>query len=202
MRRLTILATGSVVASGLPSALKALRAQRPELEVRVGLTNSARRFVTPRAVAMLCGAPPMIDAWSNDELGERAEHVEIEEWPDAFAVYPATAHFAARLRLGLCDTPFRTALASTRKPIGIALSVPPGMVENPAFKEHRATLREWPNVLLAPTHEGVSLTTGRAAEGAAGPLSEVVGLLDRWFAAPDDERPLAGLSWDWTARDA
>ena len=95
MRRLTILATGSVVAIGLPSALKALRAQRPELEVRVGLTNSARRFVTPRAVAMLCGAPPMIDAWSNDELGERAEHVEIEEWPARIASTEAPVEICA-----------------------------------------------------------------------------------------------------------
>jgi phosphopantothenoylcysteine decarboxylase/phosphopantothenate--cysteine ligase len=199
MTKVMLLATGSVTASMLPYAIGRLRAQRPELEVRTGLTVSAQTFVTPRSLALLTGHAPVIDRWNTAPDAVAADHVEIESWPDVFVVYPATAHLIARLSLGLCDTPFLVALSATRKPIGLSPGVPPGMMENPAFVRHRAALAEWPNVVVAPTHPGRSLSNGKPVEdGSAGPLTEIVDLLIERYV--DAERALSGLELSWSER--
>jgi phosphopantothenoylcysteine synthetase/decarboxylase len=205
--RLFLIGSGSLVASMLPYALRSLLARERGLDVRVGLTSSACRFVTPRALAMISGSPVVIDTWSETGDSPSAEHVDLVEWADAFVVYPATAHLVARFSLGLCDTPFLTALASTRAPVGIAPNVPPGLTDNPAFRRHVQELAERPNVVVAPTHVGTSATTGRPGDGAAGPLSEIVDLVlplaghaAAPSTAPGPEAVLGALDLTWAER--
>jgi phosphopantothenoylcysteine decarboxylase/phosphopantothenate--cysteine ligase len=178
----------------LPHAVRGLKAFAPQLDVRVGLTTAACQFVTPTAMSLISGRPVVIDRWAAEEDRGASQHVELVEWADAFVVYPATAHLVARLAVGLCDTPILTALASTRAPIGIAPNLPPGMVESPVHQRHLAELSAWPNVVVARTHTGVSATTGREEDGAAGPITEVLALMRSRFFADDLDWPHAGES--------
>lgn len=234
MTRVFLIGSGALSACMLPHAVHALRARAPGIELRVGLTRSACRFVSPTALELLTGQPVLIDAWDGDDGGAggtppaagrdsgHAVHVEVGAWAEAFVVHPATAHLLARLALGLCDTPFLTALAATTVPLGVAPNLPPGMLDGAMARRHLAELESRTNVVLAPMHRGRSATTGEVAAGGAGPLTEILGLLgSRYFAddpawrplvspelvptvgaspPSDGSRSLAGLEFPWSER--
>jgi phosphopantothenoylcysteine synthetase/decarboxylase len=169
--RLLLVVTGSASAVGVPQWLGWLRRAYPELSVRVAMSRSATRFVTPLSLGLRLDEDVRIDTW---EECSRALHVEYAEWAEAVLVYPATFHFTARLALGLADTPVLLALQCTEALVALAPSLPPGGLDSPAFRSHWAALAARPNVVLAPPVQGYSLTTGREDGWVPPPMTEVL----------------------------
>jgi phosphopantothenoylcysteine decarboxylase/phosphopantothenate--cysteine ligase len=176
-RRLLVVGTGSVSATFLPFWLNWLRLSYPALETQVVLTRSAERFVTPAAVAAFSARPVLADAWP-DEPSHGARHVELAEWADTVAVYPATLHYLARLALGLADTPSLLALQCSQAPIVLAPALPPGGWGSPAVTAHVRVLQGRPNVVIAAPEPGPSITTGRADGWTPAPFPAAVRLLE------------------------
>ncbi|AIA06987.1 flavoprotein [Streptomyces noursei] len=190
LNRLLLVVTGSAYAWSTPYWLQLLRQHCPELEVRVVLTRSAERFVTPQAISARVGGAVWSDVWPDDEA--TARHVEWAEWAEAILVYPATMHFMARLALGLADSPALLAVQSTRAPVALAPALPPGALESAAVRQHWAALAARPNVVLVPPVAGRSLTTGREDAWVPPPLPEALRLITECHgaaAAASPEQP-------------
>lgn len=177
-RRLLLVGTGALGVSSLPGWLGWLRESHPHIETRVALTRQAARFVSPHALTAIGGSPLFHDTWPT-EPQVTAPHVELADWPEAVAVFPATFHFVSRLALGLADTPVMLALQCTTVPIGLAPALPPGGYESHAFRSHLAALRERPQVVVAEPESGRSVTTGRIERTAAAPLPTLLGLIEK-----------------------
>jgi phosphopantothenoylcysteine synthetase/decarboxylase len=175
VRRLALVVTGSANASAMPFWLTWLREAYPELETRVLVTRSAQRFVTRAALAGRTPGDVLVDEWPADD--DRARHVELTEWAEAFIVYPATLHFLARFALGLADTPALLAAQCTPGQVVIAPALPPGGMFSAAYRAHWATLAERENVVLIPPKAGLSLTTGRTDAWVPPAFPEVVAAL-------------------------
>ncbi|GGQ21435.1 flavoprotein [Streptomyces mutabilis] len=186
--RLLIVVTGSASAVGLPQWLSWLRQEYPGLTVRVVMSRSAERFVTPMSLGLRLQEDVEIDAW---EECRRARHVEYAEWAEAVLVYPATFHFTARLALGLADTPVLLALQCTDALVALAPSLPPGGLDSPAFRSHWATLAARLNVVLVPPDQGYSLTTGREDGWVPPPLTEALRRLEDRRTERERERERA-----------
>jgi phosphopantothenoylcysteine synthetase/decarboxylase len=167
--RLLLVVTGAASASYLPFWLNWLRENYSQTSIKTVLTRSAERFVTPQVVAMLNRDRVASDMWS-DAVEPAAFHVEMAEWADTVAVFPASAHFIARLALGICDTPVLLALQCMKQVIGLAPSVPPGMTDSPVYAAHLRALAERPNIAVAPTEMGRSAASGRYNQGVAAPI--------------------------------
>ncbi|MGW5947980.1 flavoprotein [Streptomyces celluloflavus] len=192
LSRLLLVVTGSAYAWSTPYWLELLRQHCPDLEVRVVLTRSAERFVTPQAIGARVGGAVSSDVWPDDE--STARHVEWAEWAEVILVYPATLHFMARLALGLADSPALLAAQCTRAPVVLAPALPPGALEGAAVRRHWAALAARPNVVLVPPVAGRSLTTGREDAWVPPPLPEALRLLVEHraaaaAAAPEQPRP-------------
>ncbi|WP_328807624.1 flavoprotein [Nonomuraea antri] len=188
-RRLLLVGTGAIAAMNLPSWLTWLATSYRELEVRLVLTSSAERFVSRHALSVLMRGEVGVDRWP-DEPRPEAAHVELAEWSDAIAVYPACMNYVSRLALGLADTPTLLALQCTAAPIGIAPSLPPGALDNPIFRAHLDTLASRPNVVIAPTVPARSATTGRSDAAGSSPLWTLLELIEGLrasLAAPSAE---------------
>ncbi|MFG2287108.1 flavoprotein [Streptomyces sp. NPDC048595] len=179
--RLLVVVTGSAYAWSTPYWLEWLRLHCPELEVRVVLTRSAKRFVTPQAVGARVGGAVSTDVWPDDEA--TARHVEWAEWADAILVYPATLHFMGRLALGLADSPALLAAQCSRETIAVAPALPPGAMEGAAVRQHWAALSARPNTVLVPPIAGRSLTTGREDAWVPPPFPEALRLIVEHRAA-------------------
>ncbi len=169
--RLLVVVTGAVAASSTPGWLAWLR-ETTELDLKVVLTRSATRFVTPAALAATSGGEVLLDEWPTD--GADAPHVRLATWAQAVVVFPATLHFLGRFALGLADTPALLTLQSTTAPIALAPALPPGAIDGHAYRQHWARLAERPDVILVPARQGTSITTRRTERGSPAPLSDVL----------------------------
>ncbi|GAA2003851.1 flavoprotein [Nocardiopsis rhodophaea] len=190
-QRLLLVGTGALVVSSLPFWLNWLRITYPALKLRLVITRSAERFVSREALTAISGRTVQLDTWP-DEPTPSARHVELAEWAEAIAIYPATLHFVSRFALGLADTPTLLALQCTQVPIGLAPALPPNAERFSNYRSHVAMLQEHPNVVVLPPHATRSATTRRVEESVApAPLSELLQHIERLRQAPGEpvEKP-------------
>jgi phosphopantothenoylcysteine synthetase/decarboxylase len=156
--RLLIVITGSINAAFAPSWLSWLKLSFPELAVRIVVTRSAQRFVTPQALAVISDTAVLTDEWqSGPEPG--SAHTEMAQAADAILIYPATMHYFGRLALGITDSPSLLAIACTQVPVVVAPSFPPGGWDSAVTKEHLDRLAGRSNVSVIPPVPGFSFTT-------------------------------------------
>ncbi|PSJ25797.1 phosphopantothenoylcysteine decarboxylase [Streptosporangium nondiastaticum] len=173
-RRVLVVGTGALSVSFLPFWINWLQDSFPAVEKRVALTRSARRFVSPEAVAALSRSRHDVftDDWDSAPPGT-APHVELAAWADLVLVHPATVHFLSRYALGLADTPVLLALQTTRAVVGVAPALPPAAQHSPVVQGHLAALRARPGVVVAPTVPAESASTGERDDGGAAPMPEL-----------------------------
>lgn len=195
-RRLLLVGTGAASALHLPFWANWLASTYPELAVRVILTPSAERFTTRAALGLLTGSPAIADRWPEEDSGG-ALHVRLREWADCALVYPASLNYIARLANGMGDSPSLLALQCSSAPIAVAPALPAGGIDNPLIAGNLARVTERPNVLVAPTREVRSLTTGRRDPGGLAPMWTVLeGLEGLRSALASGSAPADGAGTD------
>ncbi|MCS7300782.1 MAG: bifunctional phosphopantothenoylcysteine decarboxylase/phosphopantothenate--cysteine ligase CoaBC [Fimbriimonadales bacterium] len=119
--------------------------------VRVAMTHSATRLISPDTFAALTGNPVVVDVFDEPEPGQIA-HIRLAQESDLILIVPATAHTLARLALGLADDMLTTIALATRAPILIAPAMNPAMWTHPATQAHVQTLRARGVELIDPTY--------------------------------------------------
>ncbi|MET9259515.1 flavoprotein [Amycolatopsis sp. NPDC004079] len=178
--RMLLVGSGALSASFLPYWINWIDAVLPTVSLKVVLTRSAKKFVSEHAISALSRTDVIVDEWPGQPSRE-ASHVTLANWADVVAVYPATLSFISRFALGLGDSPTLLALQCTKAAIGIAPALPPGAVNNPVVAAHLRSFADRPQVVVSPTEAAVSATTGELDGGSVGPLSDLVGLLERRY---------------------
>ncbi len=139
--------TGGIAAYKSPDLVRRLREQGAE--VRVVMTPSAARFVTPLTFQAVSGYPVRGGLW--DESAEAAmSHIELARWADLVLVAPATADFLARLAAGLADDLLTTLCLATAAPIAVAPAMNRLMWANAATRDNVQQLAARGVAVLGP----------------------------------------------------
>lgn len=137
-------------------------------DVRVILTQSAERFVTPLSFSTLSRHPAYTDAdfWSADQ--GRPLHIDLGEWADLFLIAPLTANTLGKLTYGLADNLLTNTVLASTCPVLLA----PAM--NTDMWEQTSVQRNWKQLLQDDRYHSVSpgegllacdrVGTGRMAE--------------------------------------
>ena len=155
-------------------------------EVRVVMTESAARFVTPLTFQALSGNPVRTSLW--DESAEAAMgHIELARWADHIVVAPASADVIARLAHGMANDLLTTLCLASAAPVAVAPAMNQQMWANAATQENVATLRRRGIVILGPA--AGSQACGEFGSGRLLESMEIVAELAR-LRGP---RELAGL---------
>ncbi len=129
-KHIVVVVSGGIAAYKSAEFVRAL--QSAGAQVRVAMTDSATRFVTPLTFQALSGFPVHThDDGNMDSAG--MDHISLARWADAIVVAPATANLLAKLSHGIADT-FVTSLCLAHEGI---LAVAPAM--NRAMWHHPAT---------------------------------------------------------------
>ena len=135
-RRIALGITGSI------AAYKGAELARIYLsrgyEVKVILTDSAQKFISPMLMQGLTGNPVYTSFW---DQGEDIEHIEIADWADVLVIAPATADFLAKLNFGFADTPLLATALATKSPILVAPAMNVNMYENARTQQHISELK-------------------------------------------------------------
>ncbi len=137
-KKLVLGLTGAVATCESPGLVKLL--QSYGFVVRVALTSSAARFVTPAALEALTHERVVTSLWAQDATAI-APHIRLAQWADVVLVCPATATTLARLAQGDCsDVVWATAIA-TRAPVILVPGMNSAMYTAPSVQRNLEALR-------------------------------------------------------------
>lgn len=139
-------------------------------EVRVAMTEAARRFVGAASFHGLTGRPVAIDLWT--ENGPAEPHVELGDWADVILVAPATADLLARAALGLAGDMVTATLLAARCPVVVAPAMNDAMWAKAQVRHNLERLREAGVLVVEP--ESGPLASGHQGTGRLAAAQAVV----------------------------
>lgn len=137
-RNVVLVVTGSVAAYKSVELARLLVSRG--YEVRVVLSDSAQKFITPALIEATVGRGVVTDFWSPTEDSDGIEHIEIADWADAIVIAPATADCIAKLNLGIADTPLLAICLATKAPILVAPAMNVNMLHHVQTQSHITSL--------------------------------------------------------------
>ena len=150
---------GSVAAVKAPSVVTEIRERGGN--VRVVMTQSAQRFITPLAMQSVSGYAVVHSLWESEEIDNAMPHLELGAWAQGFVIVVASANLIARLAHGFADDAVTATALVTTAPLLIA----PGM--ETTMWEHQATQANV-EVLMERGIHFVGPVEGRLASGKEG----------------------------------
>ncbi len=177
-RRILLIIAGGIAAY---KSLELIRRLRTEgAAVRCIMTEAARQFVTPLAVASLSEDKVYGELWSLTDESEMG-HIRLSREADLVVVAPATADLIARMAAGLADDLAATTLLASDKPVLIAPAMNAMMWAHPATRANLATLAARGALRVGP---GVGeLACGEVGFGRMAEPAEILAAITRFFTA-------------------
>lgn len=161
------------------------------LDVKVAMTASAQRFVTPMTFEVLSGHPVATDLWGEGQ-SKALDHIEYARWADVAVIAPATANILAKLTHGIADDIVSTLLLAHHRPLLAAPAMNDNMWHHPATQANLAVLRERGVHLVEP--ESGFLACGTVSVGRMAEPERIAARVQSLLgsAGGDAEGPWAG----------
>ncbi|MBQ3929952.1 MAG: bifunctional phosphopantothenoylcysteine decarboxylase/phosphopantothenate--cysteine ligase CoaBC [Paludibacteraceae bacterium] len=129
-------------------------------EVKVIMTENAKKFVAPLTFSTLSGNPVSTEFF-NPENGEWHSHVKLGLWADLFIIAPATANTIAKMAHGIADNLLTTTYLSARCRTLVVPAMDLDMYAHTATQENLETLRQRGVIVMDPA-------SGQLASGLEG----------------------------------
>jgi phosphopantothenoylcysteine decarboxylase/phosphopantothenate--cysteine ligase len=150
--------TGGIAA--YKAADLASKLTQEDATVKVIMTESAMKFVTPLTFRSITGQPVITDMF---ELTSEysVEHVALAEIADVLVIAPATANIIAKIAAGIADDSLTCTVLATTAPVVIAPSMNDNMYKNPITQENIKKLVDRGFTIVEPEE-------GRLASGKVG----------------------------------
>lgn len=162
-------------AAELASALVRLGA-----EVRVVMTENAKRLVSPRIFQTLSRNKVHSCMW--DEITDwKPEHISLAESADLLLVAPATANTIGNFAHGLAPDLLSSIYLAVSCPVLIAPAMNSAMYANPAVKRNIETLLRDGVKFVGPGEGG--LACGTSGVGRLAETGEIIGAAARILGA-------------------
>ncbi|MBC8063943.1 MAG: bifunctional phosphopantothenoylcysteine decarboxylase/phosphopantothenate--cysteine ligase CoaBC [Chlorobia bacterium] len=145
---------------------------RAGCEVRVCLTDSAQKFVTPILFETLTGNPCLIDTFDEPERGRMA-HLDWARQADLLLIAPASANTINKLANGIGEDMLTTIALAFEGPMMLAPAMNPAMYQHPETQASLNNLVEHGATLIEPTEGDV--VAGESGQGKLAGNAEIVG---------------------------
>ncbi len=129
-------------------------------EVKVIMTDMAKKFISPLTMATLSGNPVLVEFY-NPENGDWNSHVSLGLWTDLYIIAPASANTIAAMASGIANNLLLTTYLSSRSPVVVAPAMDLDMFKHPATEKNLNILRERGVTIIEPA-------TGELASGLQG----------------------------------
>jgi phosphopantothenoylcysteine decarboxylase / phosphopantothenate---cysteine ligase len=174
-KKILLGVTGGIAAYKAAYVVRELK--RAGADVRVIMTESATRFITPLTLSTLSQHEVTVSMWpasANEGTDMGVEHVHLGLWADIMLILPASANTIAKLAYGIADNALTVTILSLRGPLVVAPAMDMDMYKHPATVKNLSVLRERGVEIIEPE-------SGELASGLSGPgrLPELQPILER-----------------------
>lgn len=157
MAKIAVYMTGGIA---LYKGIEVIRSlERDGHQVRVAMTESATKLVTPSTLHALTHHPVLTSLWNDNN--SPVPHIELADWSDYAIVLPATANIIGKIAHGIADDAVSTSILATAVPKIVVPAMNTNMWNNPAVQRNVAQLRQDGVTVLEPA-------VGMLAEGYRG----------------------------------
>lgn len=160
-------------------------------EVKVILTESAQKFITPLTFQTLTRQAVYTDTFEEKDPSV-VSHIDIADWADLVLIAPATANVIGKLANGIADDMLSTTLLATKADVLIAPAMNVNMFNHPAVKKNMETLAAFGWRFIEP-NEGL-LACGWIGKGRLAEPEELINAVHMYFEEKKEEHslPLSG----------
>ena len=138
--------------------------------VRVVMTDSAEKFISPLTFESITQQPVLKTFWEETQPGAIG-HIALADWADAVVVAPASADFIAKAAFGFAESPLLAVLLATKAPVVMAPAMNVNMYEHPQTQENISTLAARGVTFVDP--DSGDLACGWKGRGRLAEASEV-----------------------------
>ncbi|TCS93071.1 bifunctional phosphopantothenoylcysteine decarboxylase/phosphopantothenate--cysteine ligase CoaBC [Hazenella coriacea] len=177
-KRIVLGISGGIAA--FKSASVASQLTQRGYDVRVIMTQSATKFITPLTLQTLSQHTVAVDTFDEHEP-KVVQHIDLADHADLVLLAPATANIIGKLALGLGDDMLSTTLLATQAPILIAPAMNVHMYENPVVQKNMQLLKNQGCYFIAPG-EG-QLACGYVGQGRMAEPENIVNWVERFFTS-------------------
>lgn len=147
-------------------------------DVKVILTESAQKFITPLTFQTLTRQAVYTDTFEEKEPAV-VSHIDIADWADLVLIAPATANVIGKLANGIADDMLSTTLLATKADVLIAPAMNVNMFNHPAVKKNMETLAGFGWRFIEP-NEGL-LACGWIGKGRLAEPEELINAVHMYF---------------------
>jgi phosphopantothenoylcysteine decarboxylase/phosphopantothenate--cysteine ligase len=157
--RIIIGITGGISAYRIPDLAGALL--KNGHEIKVVMTENAKKFITPLTMATLARGPVYEDSseWASDGI---IKHIDLAKWigtpnsGDMLAVVPATANTLVKMARGIADNLLTSLYLALRPDTHVILfpAMNSRMWESVQTQSALSVFRDRPNHKIVPPEEG------------------------------------------------
>ncbi len=124
--------------------------KKQDCEIKVVLTDSAKKFVTPLSASALSKNKVYQDIFNSDNEAEM-DHISLSRWCDVMIFAPITANSIAKLSSGKADDLASTLILASNKQIILAPAMNVRMWEHKSTKENFNKLLDYGYLSVGPT---------------------------------------------------
>jgi len=156
-------------------------------DVRVVLTKTAAHFVPALTLQVFSGHPVQTDLF---ESGDEMAHIRLAQKIDLVLIAPITAHFIAKMVMGLNDDLLSSILLATTAPVMIAPAMDLGMWAHPATQDNISVLKKRGVQIIGP--EVGLLASGKTGMGRFSEPEKILKQVMMSFPATETQARMAG----------
>ncbi|MDM5316590.1 bifunctional phosphopantothenoylcysteine decarboxylase/phosphopantothenate--cysteine ligase CoaBC [Fictibacillus sp. b24] len=175
-KKILLAVSGGIAA--YKAATVASRLYQSGYEVKVILTQSAQKFITPLTFQTLTRQEVYTDTFEEKEPAV-VSHIDLADWADLVMIAPATANVIGKLANGIADDMLTTTLLATKADVLIAPAMNVNMFNHPAVMRNMETLSTFGWRFIEP-NEGL-LACGWIGKGRLAEPEELIQSVHTYF---------------------
>ncbi|MEQ8156529.1 MAG: bifunctional phosphopantothenoylcysteine decarboxylase/phosphopantothenate--cysteine ligase CoaBC [Clostridiaceae bacterium] len=145
--------------------------RKKDIEVKVIMTESAQKFVSPLSFQALSQNMVTTDMFQEPKAWE-IQHISLAKWADLVLIVPATANIIGKVANGIADDMLSTTIMASKAPVYFAPAMNTNMYVNPIVKGNIKKLKEYGYGFIDPASG--RLACGDEGQGKLAPVEEIL----------------------------